>query len=194
MSLLGKRGRAKDARTSATVTWNVQGSSTQPSPDPVLAVRQVLPEGLMFWLDAHRWEGRPRRWLSVGSAKDRDIALDDRTVSDLHCFLCRDRKTARLHITDADSKNGILLNGTRVRDAEVEAGTLVSLGGIILLACGRAGAEQRPTLTGQSLHDVLVLATQVYGSERQAAAALAVEQSTFHRWLAQEKFKVPCGG
>ena len=181
--------RTTPRHTGPTVTWHLQCDST-PSPDPVQYVRQVLPDGPLFELAAYRWEQRPRRWVSIGRTDELDIVLDNETVSETHCFLVRDRKTGRLQVSDADSKNGVYINGTRVTDAEIKPGDLLSLGAVVLLVCGGAGIEQRPTLSGHCLHDILQQAIQLYGSNASAAKALKIAESTLASWIEKEKFKV----
>lgn len=171
------------------MTWELARPCSQPSEDPVQMLRR-LPDGPLFLLDDHRWEGQPQRWISLGAHTDQNIVIDEDTVSALHCLLCRDRKTGRLFVLDADSKNGVWINGVALRDGKVElqSGDLLQLGAVLLLACGRQGLDEQPLLMGTSLHAILEHAERIHGSQRKAASALKVKQPTYSSWLATRKF------
>ncbi len=63
----------------------------------------------------------------VGTADGNDLVLNDRTVSRFHCELSLRGNTIILR--DCGSTNGTLIDGVRVREAEVPPGTLVRIGG-----------------------------------------------------------------
>lgn len=71
-------------------------------------------------------EGR----ASLGSGIGASVRLDDESVSRLHCQLVLSRGSVR--IVDAESTNGTFVDGVRVRDAFLSAGSLVVLGGTTL--------------------------------------------------------------
>ncbi len=62
----------------------------------------------------------------VGTADGNDLVLSDRTVSRFHCELSLRGNTIILR--DCGSTNGTIIDGVRVREAEVPPGTLVRLG------------------------------------------------------------------
>ncbi|MBK7584399.1 MAG: sigma 54-interacting transcriptional regulator [Myxococcales bacterium] len=66
----------------------------------------------------------------VGSAPSCDVQLPDPTVSRLHCEIQIEPQGAR--IIDLDSTNGVLLDGVRVYDAELRAGSTLVLGSTAL--------------------------------------------------------------
>jgi transcriptional regulator with GAF, ATPase, and Fis domain len=69
--------------------------------------------------------------LRVGKASGNDLVLPDATVSRHHMELVR---TAQgLVARDLDSRNGTFIGGTRIREAHVEAGTLLLVGDVKLL-------------------------------------------------------------
>jgi len=179
-------------RSGQTRTWQlVQDDDRSVPQDPVLSLfwadRDVL-----FHLDDFRYEDQPRRWLSVGSDDARDIALEDehKRVSALHCFLLRDRESRRVYVEDAKSKNGTLVNGRRVSEGfeQLHSGMWLTLGGVNLLASGRAGANQAPFVTGLGLQGCIEETVALYGTRRKTANALNVPLTTFLRWLAKKKF------
>jgi transcriptional regulator with GAF, ATPase, and Fis domain len=63
----------------------------------------------------------------IGTADGNDLVLADRTVSRFHCELLVRGNT--ILIRDCGSTNGTLIDGVRVREAEIPPGTLVRIGG-----------------------------------------------------------------
>ena len=182
---LGPRGRL-----GPTVTWELARLRSTPVEDPVMALR-LLPRGPLLVLDSYRREGRARGWISVGAHPERHIVVDAPMVSAMHAFLIRDRKTRRLLVLDADSRNGVMVNGVLVCEgkAELQSGDVLSLGPTLLLACGRRGERQKPVLMGATLHAVLEHGQTVHGSQRNAARVLDITQSTYSSWLVTQKFR-----
>jgi transcriptional regulator with GAF, ATPase, and Fis domain len=66
----------------------------------------------------------------IGTADGNDLVLADRTVSRFHCELLVRGNT--ILIRDCGSTNGTLIDGVRVREAEIPPGTLVRIGGSAL--------------------------------------------------------------
>ncbi|HET9623212.1 MAG TPA: sigma 54-interacting transcriptional regulator [Kofleriaceae bacterium] len=62
----------------------------------------------------------------IGTADGNDLVLLDRTVSRFHCELSVRGNT--IIIRDCGSTNGTLIDGVRVREAEIPPGTLVRIG------------------------------------------------------------------
>jgi len=62
----------------------------------------------------------------VGTADGNDLVLTDRTVSRFHCEIFVRGDT--IVIRDCGSTNGTLIDGVRVREAEIPPGTLVRIG------------------------------------------------------------------
>jgi transcriptional regulator with GAF, ATPase, and Fis domain len=63
----------------------------------------------------------------IGTADGNDLVVLDRTVSRFHCELSVRGNT--IIIRDCGSTNGTLIDGVRVREAEIPPGTLVRIGG-----------------------------------------------------------------
>jgi transcriptional regulator with GAF, ATPase, and Fis domain len=63
----------------------------------------------------------------IGTADGNDLVLADRTVSRFHCEVSVRGNT--IVIRDCGSTNGTLIDGVRVREAEIPPGTLVRIGG-----------------------------------------------------------------
>jgi transcriptional regulator with GAF, ATPase, and Fis domain len=66
----------------------------------------------------------------IGTADGNDLVLADRTVSRFHCEVSVRGNT--IVIRDCGSTNGTLIDGVRVREAEIPPGTLVRIGGSAL--------------------------------------------------------------
>jgi transcriptional regulator with GAF, ATPase, and Fis domain len=64
--------------------------------------------------------------LRIGKASDNDLVLSDDTVSRHHCELIRSPEG--IHIRDLDSTNGTRVDGTRIREATVQPGSVVKVG------------------------------------------------------------------
>lgn len=177
-------------RSGQTVTFHRVPPCTTPTVAPVLSLA-VMPSGPRFLLDSYSWLGKPRQWLSVGSHPQRDLVLDECTVSATHCFLFRERTTGRLYVSDAQSKNGVFVNGVRLFQGMVEltCGSLLSLGSALLLARGARGADERPIVSGRTLHEICEQALTILGSQSKAARALHVKRTTLRDWLASHKFE-----
>ncbi|HEU4734049.1 MAG TPA: sigma 54-interacting transcriptional regulator [Kofleriaceae bacterium] len=62
----------------------------------------------------------------IGTADGNDLVLLDRTVSRFHCELSVRGNT--IIIRDCGSTNGTLIDGVRIREAEIPPGTLVRIG------------------------------------------------------------------
>ncbi len=64
--------------------------------------------------------------MRIGKAQDNDLVLTDDTVSRHHCELIRSPEG--IHIRDLDSTNGTRVDGTRIREATVQPGSVVKVG------------------------------------------------------------------
>jgi len=71
-----------------------------------------------------------RDTFRIGKASENDLALDDNTVSRVHCEIIRDPRGYLLR--DLDSTNGTLLDNARIKEAYLEAGSLITVGNIDL--------------------------------------------------------------
>jgi two-component system response regulator GlrR len=67
---------------------------------------------------------------TIGSQEGNDLQVQDRTVSRYHCEISIDDRQAR--IRDLGSKNGTIVDGVRVVDGFLRAGSLVRVGNITL--------------------------------------------------------------
>jgi DNA-binding NtrC family response regulator len=75
------------------------------------------------------WQSTSDR-CAVGHHPLNDFAIDDATVSRFHCELQVDGGAVR--VRDLGSRNGILLDGVRVFDAELRDGSVLRLGRVAL--------------------------------------------------------------
>ena len=73
--------------------------------------------------------------LMVGRVLGNDIVLEDMTVSRLHATI--EVKGRKLVVSDQESKNGTVVNGTRVRSAELYDRSFARASGCFgISACG----------------------------------------------------------
>lgn len=68
--------------------------------------------------------------ILIGKSRERDLRLADPMVSRLHCKLIRLRKGWR--IEDANSTNGVMVNGTKVGVHDLRDGDTIELGDTLL--------------------------------------------------------------
>jgi two-component system response regulator GlrR len=85
-----------------------------------------------FRIDIIEGPDRARHFLStarrctLGVHPSCDLALGDPTVSRFHCELVSDER--RVRIRDLGSSNGTIVDGLRVRDADLKSGSLIQFG------------------------------------------------------------------
>jgi DNA-binding NtrC family response regulator len=102
-------------------TLSLDGGSTLP-PDAVRRFRLTVVEGPKAGVT---WESRSDR-CSVGFHPSNDLVVEDPTVSRFHCEVRIADDGA--HVRDLDSRNGTVVDGVRVTDAFLRAGSLLKLG------------------------------------------------------------------
>ena len=86
--------------------------------------------------------------LTVGRVLGNDIVLEDVTVSRLHATI--EVKGRKLLVSDQGSKNGTVVNGRRVRSAELYDGDIVRIGKNYSIKVSAPPTEKREaTLTAE---------------------------------------------
>lgn len=123
------------------------------------------------------WDGRERRVLlldgdrlTVGSAPDNDVVVDDPSVSRVHAVV--QRLGGRWFIEDCGSRNGTSVNGRRLTGlAAIRANDEVRLGRARLELRGEAMPAGRPT-------DAVVQRPSVTPRERDVLVALCAPLAT----------------
>ena len=81
--------------------------------------------------------------LMVGRVLGNDIVLEDMTVSRLHATI--EVKGRKLVVSDQESKNGTVVNGTRVRSTELYDGDIVRIGKNYSIKVSTPAPEERGT-------------------------------------------------
>jgi len=113
----------------------------------------------------------------IGRSPQADFRIDHSSVSRLHCTVCQEVLGAS--IRDLDSKNGVLVNGTRVRRADVRDGDHIVLGEVTLkfVAGGSLEARYHEALFGLANLDSLtqLLNRRAFREAVDAAVASTVE-------------------
>lgn len=94
----------------------------RPAEQHVLLVIQDEPDVVVLPLA----EGHTR----IGRSFNADVELDDASVSRRHAVMVRDGDTVQ--ILDDRSRNGVLVNGTRVLEMELHNGDVIRLGRVEL--------------------------------------------------------------
>src|ERR1700682_669398 len=80
--------------------------------------------------------------LTIGKAPDNDLVLTDDTVSRHHCEIVR--APDGLHVRDLESTNGTKVDGTRVREATIQPGSVLRVGEVEISV--RASSHQTEAL------------------------------------------------
>lgn len=104
-------------------------------PKLTIHVTQEAEQGEREWVHA----GEVCR---IGTHSSNDLVLRDPAVSRFHCRLLRDGSTWR--ILDHGSLNGTVLDGVRVRDAEIMGEAAIAIGNTILRVRAEDAIEERP--------------------------------------------------
>lgn len=116
--------------------------------------RATVPRYLFITEDRRLFRIEQSR-VTVGSAPECDLTLRDPTVSRLHCSIRR--AANRLLVFDEGSKNGVFLDGARVRSAELAVGATLTLGRTTLRATRTApsarGAGRKVTFRDMVTQD-----------------------------------------
>jgi transcriptional regulator with GAF, ATPase, and Fis domain len=107
--------------------------------------------------DSFRAPARVGAKVRVGKSSDNDLALSDKTVSRHHAEVVRTEKG--LLLRDLGSRNGTFVGGVRVREADIEPGSIVLFGDVqVLVRVDLEGAVVPPSASasfeaaiGQSL-------------------------------------------
>ena len=107
-----------------------------PASDPQIATRAAgsvigLPSGVLAVVLSGASKGTSKvvgGHFRIGTASDNDLVLSDDTVSRHHCEIIR--APDGLHVRDLESTNGTKIDGTRIREAMVQAGNVLKVGGV----------------------------------------------------------------
>lgn len=147
---------------------------------------RVLPNGPAYDFESFRFKGQPKRMLVVGANAGCDIVLDEPTVSARHCLIEMCDQKVLIH--DSKSTNKTRVNGAPVVHGELEAGALITLGRVKLVAYSKDGDVKVPILARTLRTFIRVAVALCGGSVRKAAEAIGVPRSTLNDWL-QNKFR-----
>jgi hypothetical protein len=98
------------------------------SATPALAMS--LPRRPFLIVDGRRQIALTSARVRIGRAHDNDVILDDRRVSRHHLELRWQEGLARFLVVDLGSSGGTQLNGYPIKQCTLEAGDVLSLGGV----------------------------------------------------------------
>lgn len=68
---------------------------------------------------------------TIGRGEDRDIQLNDRTISRMHCEIKYEK--SMVIIRDTESQNGIKVNGLDTAEQELQDGDQIDIGSVRLM-------------------------------------------------------------
>lgn len=118
--------------------WQVKArwiASNLPQADtsatPALAVS--LPRRPFLIVDGQRQISLTSTLVRIGRAHDNDVIVDDRRVSRHHLELRWQNDLARFLAVDLNSSGGTRLNGYPIKQCTLEAGDVISLGGVEII-------------------------------------------------------------
>src|SRR5262245_52396864 len=114
--------------------------------------------------------------LQIGSDRENDLVLDDHYVSAFHCLI--ERQAGRWLVRDRGSRNGTFVNGSRVTESEVEAGSRLLVGQCALSVVGRLGQAAPTSLVGEDPRFRRALDTAVRAAPSRATVLIVGESGT----------------
>src|SRR5262249_10308830 len=85
--------------------------------------------------------------MRIGTSPTCELRLSDSSVSRIHCAVTIERGV--LTVNDLESTNGTYVDGVRVRDADVQAGSMIRIGKTAL----RVDVGDEPILVSVSTRD-----------------------------------------
>lgn len=103
-------------------------SRADTSATPALSIS--LPRRPFLIVDGQRQISLTSTLVRVGRARDNDVIVDDLRVSRHHLELRWQSDMARFLAVDLDSSSGTRLNGYPIKQCTLEAGDVLSLGGV----------------------------------------------------------------
>lgn len=95
--------------------------------------RAPLPRRPFLIVDGRRQVALDRERVRIGRSRDSDVVIDDRRVSRHHLELRWQDELARFVAADTGSSGGTRLNGHAIQQCTLEAGDILSLGGVELI-------------------------------------------------------------
>lgn len=94
------------------------------------APRTPLPRRPFLIVDGRRQVSLDRECIRIGRSRDSDVVVDDRRVSRQHLELRWQAELAQFLAVDSGSSGGTRLNGYPIQQCALEAGDVLSLGGV----------------------------------------------------------------
>ncbi len=89
-----------------------------------------LPRKPFLILEGNRQFNLSKPLIRIGRSREGDVVIDDRRVSRNHCELRWQADKARYLLVDLESTGGTRINGYDSAQCPLEAGDIVSLGGL----------------------------------------------------------------
>ena len=89
----------------------------------------------------------------IGTHESNDLRLDDPRVSRFHCEIVVDDASAR--VRDLGSRNGTILDGVRVVEAHLRAGSTIRIGAVALRFDPLERVQRVPLSTRTSFHGIV---------------------------------------
>jgi hypothetical protein len=86
----------------------------------------------------------PGELVTMGRAEENTVAIRDKKVSRLHCRIERIPGEDGFRVVDLGSSNGIILNGTRIKEQRLKPGDKLQVGGAVITWIGGTPACHPP--------------------------------------------------
>ena len=102
----------------------------QPLHSDQTITRLQLPRRPFLIVDGDRQIVLNRDQVRIGRSRESDVVIDDRRVSRMHAELRWQPHTLRFLCVDLNSTGGTRLNGYPIAQCPLEAGDIISLGGV----------------------------------------------------------------
>ena len=124
-------GQRKNPASAGPTAVNIQPPRRQPGTPAPFVYSDDKPWGWLVYRNG-KFTGQElalkRSIISIGREEDNEVWLDDDTISRYHAELAWDK--GQVFVTDNDSRNGVLLNGQRIRTSVlVKLGDELEIGG-----------------------------------------------------------------
>jgi len=116
--------------------------------------------------------------VSIGREEDNEVWLDDDTISRYHAELAWEQ--GQVYVTDAESLNGVLLNGRRIRSS-----TLVKHGDVLVIGGHHFWLKYAQQATADELDDPLLPQLRRVAQARNASSGSSPDNTARDRPLAK---------
>ncbi len=116
----------------------------QPVHSDQTITRLQLPRRPFLIVDGNRQIILNQNTVRIGRSREGDVVIDDRRVSRMHVELRWQTQSMRFLCVDLNSTGGTRLNGYPIAQCPLEAGDIISLGGVDVIYGEEVAFSQPP--------------------------------------------------